>query len=647
MNVSSISNGKAQTLEPHSWRALVASLMAASSILGASLAVVLLLQLSPWSGVSRSIRSAYIYESARGRQRLSDCMYKMWDVARETWRSQAIWHKLCESPPEIHPRAGCEAVLFLHFLRSLAVVFGCLSLGVTPSFVCFNRWAPAQAASADWLNRFSWTNLPAKDARLYWFYAGMMPATTGVCLWQLSCLLRQALALRHGCLEREQKARPPWQATTYFVLATNIPTDWHIERIRSHFLRWMSSIRNVERLPLQRPCPIRVAQVDQLVRNIEGAEASFMAELAQRVWTGSVSDAMQIVPPVIAQRYASTTETHCQKDPSIPATLSIASLYLQLQSLLRSVAESRSSPNGTTVSWRLPAAVRRWWSPKKSAVVLLSVDDYCTAQAMAAYPQSSSIRGCRAYFLGSTSAGLIPTRLAHSQARRDVGQGVFRLVAAPLVLLWAFPMAMVGGLSQLSTLLQVVWGPSSQVVPSGLVAAMQGILPAIATSLLLCLFPWLLRQCLRLASHPTRFEEELAMYRYYFAFLFVNLFLTTSISSGIIPTCFVIAAGGVVEIPRVLATNLPLAGNYYLSYLLIQCMNLVTTTLLRPWAFARWWWACTWQTMRTPRERADLLKVVLYRVCWGEIYPFYTVLAVIGESCGPGSQNTVTDHRQD
>ncbi|KAK5075856.1 hypothetical protein LTR70_008781 [Exophiala xenobiotica] len=91
------------------------------------------------------------------------------------------------------------------------------------------------------------------------------------------------------------------------------------------------------------------------------------------------------------------------------------------------------------------------------------------------------------------------------------------------------------------------------------------------------------------------------------------------------PTVLAILNGGVTEVPRILATNLPLAGNYYLSYLLIQCLHFVASTLFRPQALVQWYRASRggW----TPRERRELLQNLFYWVRWGEIYPFYNVLA--------------------
>ncbi|KAK5072363.1 hypothetical protein LTR70_010428 [Exophiala xenobiotica] len=101
-------------------------------------------------------------------------------------------------------------------------------------------------------------------------------------------------------------------------------------------------------------------------------------------------------------------------------------------------------------------------------------------------------------------------------------------------------------------------------------------------------------------NHYHLVNRSRATYQWYFCFFFLHLFLTASISSGLVPTAFAILNGGVTEVPRILAANLPLAGNYYLSYLLIQCMHLAASTLFRPLALFK-----LYQVSRggwTPRE---------------------------------------------
>ena len=143
------------------------------------------------------------------------------------------------------------------------------------------------------------------------------------------------------------------------------------------------------------------------------------------------------------------------------------------------------------------------------------------------------------------------------------------------------------------------------------------------------LFPWLLRQLLQRAKFLTHTEMQLETQGHYFTFLFIHLFAMASISSALIPTTVEVLNKDIAELPRILALNLPLAGNYYLSYLMIQAILLLASTICRLPALLGEFWKS--RSSRTPRERLDAQRSLLFQIRWGEIYAFYGVLASIGK----------------
>jgi hypothetical protein len=83
-----------------------------------------------------------------------------------------------------------------------------------------------------------------------------------------------------------------------------------------------------------------------------------------------------------------------------------------------------------------------------------------------------------------------------------------------------------------------------------------------------------------------------------------------------------------LKTPDLLAENLPKASNFYLSYILVQCLAIGATGLLhifeliRHYGFAR--------VTQIPRTRFN----VWYKLQpprWGGVYPIYTNMAVIGK----------------
>ncbi|KAK5069408.1 hypothetical protein LTR51_008658 [Lithohypha guttulata] len=595
LNVSSIHNGKAQELQPHSVRALLASLVSVSSVFGVALTIRLLTRLSP--------KLAVVFHP---RQRLLRCPYM------PSSRSSAlIVLRWLVDPPDrsLFPETGLEGVMFLHYLRSLCILFGSLGLWVTPSMACFNALAPAGPRSGDWLNMLSWTNLSTQDIRLYWLYAIMVPLTAVVVLYCLSRGLAQAVVLRGQALTAERQVALHQRARMYYVMVSNVPAEWDDDQIRALYSRWDHHIERLDRLSDDSRMRRGMAQVNSILRWIERRETSFITRMLSQSKQMHAARFSQYLMQEIGKRY---TLTKVAPTGRIGARwTSMGDLYSRLNQLTSSLTHHRSSsaPSNGSVS------------------LLLSVNDYCAARAMADYPQSGQVSRCRARFLGPCARDVILANLGYAWSRHEVQQKLVQVVVAAMVLLWTVPMALAGALSQLSVVLQLLPSPPLHRVPGWLVAGVQGVAPALATSLLLSLFPWLLRSLQELAAYPTHGQLQLSTYHFSFGFSYLHLLLTPSISSGLVPTVFAVLNGGVTGVPRVLAANLPLAGNYYLAYLLIQCVYFASSTLFRPWALLQLYRAS--RAGQTPRDRTEFLRDLFFRVRWGELYPFYNVLAVI------------------
>ncbi|KAK5309018.1 hypothetical protein LTR70_010672, partial [Exophiala xenobiotica] len=149
LNVSAIHNGKAQELQPQSVRALLASLVSASSVFGGTLVMHCLMRLSPKLAVVFSPRQL---------------LFRRSQLPPPPRSALAVLRSLMEWPHHtLSTDLGLEAVMFLHYLRSLCLLCGSLVLWVTPSMACFNAFVSRRPRSTDWLNRLSWTNLPTQD----------------------------------------------------------------------------------------------------------------------------------------------------------------------------------------------------------------------------------------------------------------------------------------------------------------------------------------------------------------------------------------------------------------------------------------------------------------------------------------------------
>lgn len=139
--------------------------------------------------------------------------------------------------------------------------------------------------------------------------------------------------------------------------------------------------------------------------------------------------------------------------------------------------------------------------------------------------------------------------------------------------------------------------------------------------------PALCRKLAVLVGCPTRSTREVVTQRFYFSFLFIELVLVTSISSGLIPTITALYTDP-ASIPSTLAENLPKAANYFFNYLIIQGLGFSGALLfqyLRLMYITMIWPFFT----QTPREEAWLQTTIPHQM-WGNVYPLITNFAVIG-----------------
>ena len=140
--------------------------------------------------------------------------------------------------------------------------------------------------------------------------------------------------------------------------------------------------------------------------------------------------------------------------------------------------------------------------------------------------------------------------------------------------------------------------------------------------------PALLRKLAVLVGTPTRSKREVVTQDLYFTFLFIELVLVTSISSGIVAVIPTIISNP-VNIPNILATNLPKAANYFFNYLIIQSLGFSGSVLFQ---YLRILYITTiwpWFT-QTPREEAWLQTTIPHQM-WGNVYSLTTNFAAIGK----------------
>ena len=207
--------------------------------------------------------------------------------------------------------------------------------------------------------------------------------------------------------------------------------------------------------------------------------------------------------------------------------------------------------------------------------------------------------------------------------------GVITLIIG-LVIGWAFPVTFTGLLSQITYLANnYKWLHWLLKAPTWVRSIIQGILPQALLGLLLLLLPVILRLLARAQGGHTGMAVELSIQQYYFAFLFVQVFLVVSISSGI-TTVIEQISHDPQQVPSILAQNLPKASNYFFSYLLLQALSTSAGALVQILNLVKWFILAPLldSTARQKWRRQTRLPDVQ----WGTFFPVYTNFACIGQS---------------
>ncbi|KAL5361412.1 hypothetical protein BJX96DRAFT_84597 [Aspergillus floccosus] len=159
-----------------------------------------------------------------------------------------------------------------------------------------------------------------------------------------------------------------------------------------------------------------------------------------------------------------------------------------------------------------------------------------------------------------------------------IKDAIVRILLDALSIFWAIPISLSGLLSQL-VYLEPVTSRLNKLSDEQM-AVIQGLLPQIALSVLMCCFPHIVCWMIKRVTVFQPSHTEVLIQRHYFFFLYVQVFLVVSVSSSV-TTMVPDIVQNVQSVPQILADNLPKASNYFYSYLLLQALTQSVMVLFR------------------------------------------------------------------
>ncbi|GAA5899410.1 hypothetical protein JCM6882_009110 [Rhodosporidiobolus microsporus] len=197
-----------------------------------------------------------------------------------------------------------------------------------------------------------------------------------------------------------------------------------------------------------------------------------------------------------------------------------------------------------------------------------------------------------------------------------------------LIILWSFPVAFVGLISNVSSLcIEAPWLAWLCDLPVPVNGIIQGALPPAALAVLFILLPIILRLFARFEGIPLRTGIELSLMTRYFIFLVIHGFLIVTLASGLVKAIPAIAQnpGSAVTL---LATQLPAASTFFLTYFVTTSLAGAAGALLQIAKIAIYYVKLI-LLGSTPRSVYGI-KFNLSTVAWGTMWPSMTLLTVIG-----------------
>ncbi|KAF2764136.1 DUF221-domain-containing protein [Teratosphaeria nubilosa] len=201
-------------------------------------------------------------------------------------------------------------------------------------------------------------------------------------------------------------------------------------------------------------------------------------------------------------------------------------------------------------------------------------------------------------------------------------------VCIMLIILYAIPVTFSSLLYNLNSL-AAKWSAFAWVakIPNTVQSILQGILPALILNIILAIMPLVFRLLVKFQGVPTGAAVQLGVQAWYFAFLWIQVFLVVTISSGL-TEFFTQLADNPGQVIKSLATSLPGASDYFFSYLLIQALGNSASALVQVMSLVGWFvFAPLFDSTARAKWRRE---TTLQNVQWGSFYPAFTNFAVIG-----------------
>ncbi|PPQ67349.1 hypothetical protein CVT24_011532, partial [Panaeolus cyanescens] len=230
-------------------------------------------------------------------------------------------------------------------------------------------------------------------------------------------------------------------------------------------------------------------------------------------------------------------------------------------------------------------------------------------------------------YIEVSPSDVIWANLGLNPYEQKIRMAISYAATAGLIILWAFPVAFVGAISNIATVCSTAsWLAWICRLPNVVVGIISGILPPVLLAVLMMLLPIVLRLFARFEGIPKYTGLELSLMTRFFIFQVIHSFLIVTLSSGLLASLEPLL-NNPTSIPNILAQNLPKASTFFLTYIILQGLTGVAGGFLQIVRLILYY-VKLFILGSSPRS-VHSIKYVMPSVAWGTLFPSITLLVVI------------------
>ncbi|KAH7142373.1 hypothetical protein DER46DRAFT_518156 [Fusarium sp. MPI-SDFR-AT-0072] len=582
------------------------------------------------------------------------------------------------SDSDIARDCGLDAYFFLRYLRTLLLAFFPIATLVIPVLIPLNYVdgrghqldADGRAAKdhdnaqVTGLDTLAWGNIRPSNAHRYWAHLVISILTIAWVCALFFYEMRAYIEMRQTHLTSADHRSRPSAAT---ILVDSIPdemcTDSKLRKLFNHF---PGGVKNIW---INRDFSLLLQLIDRrdaIVQQLEVAETTLIRNAHhahQSRWNrGKAGDWRRLfrgnskstgIQGTIGKRSdpREFSSTDCEKDSSG----GLREKYLSKSDRpahrlfglgLRWLFNTASFfEKDETINWcrkeleelntRIEEQQRHYADlpPANSAFVQFRTQ-------IAAHMACQSVIHHLPEHMSPRSIGFSPDEIIWRNIALSYKAGWVRAVITYAILflmisLWSLPVAWTGALSQVDQLIQgndLLSFIGRTEVLRHVMSAVAGLLPTTALTVLLILLPLFLEYLADFKGVKAYSLRQEFVQTFYFAFLFIQVFLVVSIASFFTASIKELATNvrGVQQasvVVNILAQNLPKASNYFFSYMVLQSFSTSAATLLQVGSLISHYIVAPMFDV-SPRDKW-FRKMKPHSVKWGSVFPVYTNFACI------------------